>query len=121
MTGLRGYDAGMPDKVKHLVRWVRGILLKDGRPNNEQFVRSNPPEFLYKEFIGMIEYMSWHYVWHLAHSLEIIGYLHPDEKIADQALQFYDWICKKSHVTPETVDEMLERLADSNDPNKGVD
>lgn len=121
LTGIRGYDLGVPDEIKHLIRWVRGILLKDGRPNNGKFVRSDPPILQFKEFIAKIEYMSFHYVWHFAHSLQIIGYLHPDEQVRSEAIKYYNWICKKSHITPETKEEMIERLSDSLDPKKGVD
>lgn len=121
LTGIRGYDLGMPDDLKHLTRWMRGLIMKDGRPNNGKFVREDPPEINYKEFIKKTEYMSFHYVWHLAHSLQIIGYLHPDEIISAHALQYYDWLCKKSHINPETKGQMLKRLEDSESPNKGVD
>lgn len=53
-----------------------------------------------------------HYVMHLVHSLEIIGYRCPDIEFSEQALRAYQKFVKSFHLNFETEAEMEERLSE---------
>jgi hypothetical protein len=61
---------------------------------------------------GFGQYNS-HFVLHLIHAAEIIGYKHPDENIKKIWQEFYLNMCKAMHLNPETKKQMDNRLKDN--------
>jgi hypothetical protein len=55
-----------------------------------------------------------HFLMHLLHGAEILGYKHPDERFWQRWRDFYLKGCEEMHLTPETESEMDERLNDWN-------
>lgn len=53
-----------------------------------------------------------HYLSHLAHGAEIIGYKHPDERFRDRWRAFYARFVTEMHLAPESEAEMDVRLGD---------
>lgn len=53
-----------------------------------------------------------HYVSHLIHALEVIGYRCPFEATKNDALAAYKMFCKSFHLNIETFEQMVERLSD---------
>jgi hypothetical protein len=53
-----------------------------------------------------------HYLNHLMHGVEILGYKHPDERIRRRWHKFYLELVEDAHLKPETESEMDSRLGD---------
>lgn len=53
-----------------------------------------------------------HFLLHLIHCAEVVGYKHPDSNIRENWLSFYLLMSAQFHMTPETEDEMDYRLND---------
>ncbi len=53
-----------------------------------------------------------HYVLHLMHGAQILGYKHPDERFRERWLGFYLQLVEAFHLHPETEAEMDKRLGD---------
>jgi len=51
-----------------------------------------------------------HYIMHLVHAAEVIGYNHPQDEIRGHFRSWYLLMCRKLHVNPETEAQMNERL-----------
>lgn len=111
LTAIRGSDALYNENVRSLVRWLRRVTLKDADVNGN-FVHFGklPTE---KDLKPSLEYMTVHFVSHLMHALEIIGYKSKSDANAQIAFEFYLQICKVLHCNPETLDEMNVRLKDN--------
>ena len=65
-----------------------------------------------KTFFKHVDALPHHYVSHLAHAAEIIGYRHPDERFRLAWGLFYRAWCDDKHVNPESHDQMNLRLND---------
>jgi hypothetical protein len=63
-------------------------------------------------FFDNIDAIQFHYVTHLLHGAEIIGYKHPIPLFKRRWLHFYDLGCNHMHVNPETEGQMNARLSD---------
>lgn len=63
-------------------------------------------------FFQTVDQLPHHYVLHLGHGAEIIGYKHPDERFRNTWLEFYHELCRDMHMSPETENQMDERLND---------
>lgn len=65
-------------------------------------------------FFWSIDELPHHFVLHLLHGTEIIGYNHPDPAFATAWKEFYLRGCEDMHLNPETEREMDNRLSDWN-------
>ncbi|QSY98612.1 hypothetical protein J2J97_32425 (plasmid) [Rhizobium bangladeshense] len=63
-------------------------------------------------FFYVVDELPHHYVSHLAHAAQIIGYKHPDERFRRAWGYFYLRWCDDKHVNPETEYQMDKRLSD---------
>lgn len=113
MCALRGPDSSEKESdAKALSRLLRKIILKNADPN-QSFMRLGNIKHTVPRFIDNIEHFPLHFVLHLAHAFEIIGYLHPEEDIRNTGQFIYFEIVKSFHMKPETIEEMNSRLADN--------
>lgn len=75
-----------------------------------------PSRDLWKEvmakFFSVVDELPHHYLLHLAHGAEILGYKHPHPVIQASWREFYYAVCEDMHLTPETAEEMAARLND---------
>lgn len=120
LTAVRGCD----DEPK---TWTeRGVAYSPGRrltayirwcfmnPADERevdyaegsFFRSEPPQPFRPSEFG---HLPQHWYSHAMHALEIIGYRHPDPKVAEVALAYYSEMVHNMHLNVETFEEMVER------------
>lgn len=71
-------------------------------------------EHLWKEdttyFINTIDTLPLHYVMHLMHGAQILGYKHPDERFRERWNAFYRKLCDNFHLNYESELEMDKRL-----------
>ena len=104
------------DNSKIIVRGYRNVILKPAHnvgsflgkiPNQKQL-----GEAMDKFVKGFGQYNS-HFVLHLVHAAEIIGYHHPDPIIRTTWANFYLNMCKAMHINPETKEQMMDRLKDN--------
>ena len=65
-----------------------------------------------KAFFDGWDTLPAHYVKHLMHGVEILGYKHPDERFRTRWLAFYLALVESFHLNPESEAEMDKRLGD---------
>jgi len=121
MLTLRGPD-GLPKvcSTKALLFYIRGVVLKPAYPGLENVGEYIPDSFMRIDFenfdatsaqyFNSVDEYPHHFIMHLVHAAEIIGYNHPNEFWAGKFLHFYKYACKSLHMTPETKEELFKRL-----------
>jgi hypothetical protein len=137
LTAMRGPD-NMPKQcnAKPIVRYLRGVVCKPAG----DWSGKNDNSFMWGEYVKIIEkwhqherlpdehrqlfqtycWQFWddhdqyphHFIMHLVHCAEVIGYYHPDKSIRGHWLNFYASACESFHMDMETKDAMDERLND---------
>lgn len=70
--------------------------------------RSEPPKFKPSQ----LGHYPLHWYSHIMHCYEVVGYLHPDERLATQARAVYFSLVDGLHLEPESRDKMLNRLTE---------
>ena len=72
----------------------------------------HPSELLpaVQKFVKNMDHYPLHFVSHLMHAFEVIGYEHPDEETAEAFLEAYDIMVYALHLNPETVEQHRERM-----------
>lgn len=109
LTGIRGNDLGNCPKLKPVVRWIRSVVVVNGNKENDFMQVKSLPAV--EDFEDELEYLSVHYFRHLLHTLEIIGYMHPDYDISSIAFEYYLRLVDWCHLQPESRDHLEERLS----------
>lgn len=121
LAALRCTDTPFLPLSRIVVRWLRGLILVPGNPENvTQFMalidelpildESGPLE---KE----LEHSPVHFFCHLMESIEVIAYEHPDKIQRDKGFEFYTKMVKILELVFETHAEMRYRLRDKKWPN----
>jgi len=111
ISSLRGTDTGSCQQIKKINKWMRGITQNNADTSSPYMQEEKLPllEDIEKEF----EFCSVHYIIHFLQGLEIIGYNHPDTKIADIAKNYYYGLAQEVlNLNPETKGQLEERLRD---------
>lgn len=119
ITGMRGPDGcDKHNPAKCIVRYLRGAVLKpagnwSGRNDNDfmwgdkDLFDGNMGEFFYDA-----DRYPHHFLMHLIHCMQVVGYKHPDVFVAKNFGRFYLKACKALHMHAETEIEMDMRLND---------
>jgi hypothetical protein len=112
VLGLRGPDGHQYKAIKDIIRWVRGLTFKPGNPANVKvFMGGLPPRIEDRgECYNELMVVSTHFFGHLMHSLEVVGYRHPNVKIKWHAHNLFYDMCLMLHLPFETSDSFEERL-----------
>lgn len=117
LVALRGCDlAAKNDSAKTINRFIRQACLHpyDKRevtiPNSFFYVDRHVWRTQAEVFLSNLDSYPLHYVMHMVHAMEIIGYYHPDAWWRDTAKCFYLNICNKLHLNPETIQQLRTRL-----------
>lgn len=71
-----------------------------------------------KNFYHEVDMLPHHFIMHLLHGAEILGYHHPDGRFRDRWWGFYLMGCEDMHVVPESKTEMDNRLNDIFGPER---
>ena len=118
MLSLRGAD-GMPkhNSAKDVVHFMRDVILHPaysgyiGYP--EGFMRADYDSFqvIVNNFFKDTDSYPMHFLMHLIHAAEVVGYNHPDKKIRTYWLSFYEYACKSFHMNPESKRQLNSRLS----------
>jgi hypothetical protein len=75
-------------------------------------------DLIVKRFFESVDELPHHFVMHLLHGAEILGYHHPDRRFRERWLWFYFEGCNDMHVQPETQEQLDERLNDVFPPER---
>ncbi len=115
LTAIRGCDTvERHDPVKLIARALRGELLVPhcgDIAKSASFMRRYEGDELMRlmeAFAKSHDHYPHHYLMHLIHAAEIVGYYHPER--AGYWRAFYVCMCGKLHMTPETKAELDHRL-----------
>jgi len=119
MTAIRGADA-IPkhDTSKCIIRYFRGTVLKPAG----DWKGKNDNDFMWGEYMLFNHFADkfWydhdllphHFLMHLIHCAEVVGYKHPSIVIRAHWNAFYLNACRSFHMKPESEKEMDKRLND---------
>ena len=124
VSAVRGCDVSPKDcPVKRLSRYLRGCILVPhvGDIARASTFMSRPTQDEWRETVQGFFAEDWdmmplHYVLHLAHASQILGYYHPDIDSVDYGWlrtawrEFYVKMCSKMHLNPETREQLDARL-----------
>jgi len=114
MSAVRGCDSvSKEDASKPLIRAYRSYVLYsfDKTPSSFiDFVSSDELTERMGNFLGNFDHYPIHFVLHLLHASEIVGYHHPDMYIRRDWRWFYEKLVKKMHLTPESKTKLDQRL-----------
>lgn len=127
LTAIRGPDGVEKyHPVKSLMRWYRRcvlisafdrqVLIDPLDPRGGSFtgpIQLDSLEEVVAEHFRNIDRLPHHFVCHMTHAAEIVGYNHPLTEIADWWLSFYQDCCKDMHMHPESREELFARLGDN--------
>lgn len=117
-TALRGPDTLPKDNpAKRLCKFVRFAVLLNADTGSDFIDEGHVPYAdKYKVTVDHDEYPH-HFLMHLVHTAEVIGYYHPMGNIRRFFYEFYHDMCDAFHMHPETKEEMDERLKDFKEPD----
>lgn len=126
LTAVRGcdlepkqwYATGFADSPgRRITAWIRWCFMNPADPREVDiegaFFQSVAPgekegKFRPSEF----GHLPLHWYTHIMHSLEVIGYRHPDSTIANRAIRLYGEMVHGLHLRPEPMGGMIERLSE---------
>jgi hypothetical protein len=121
LSALRGCDtARKDDPSKFVTRALRTLLLNNADPSNTFMVGDGVPDADYvKTFLWDLDSYPMHFVAHIMHAAEIVGYKHPEERdplkyesenVKKWWANFYLDLVKALHLNPETEAQLDIRL-----------
>ncbi len=126
VTGLRGCDGlSKKDPSKHISRSIRMAALKNADTTTTYMKHNLFEELLEaaKVFVDDLDRYPTHFVLHMMHACEIIGYKHPEERVREVFSAVYNQIVWAMHLRPESKESLDHRLADKTEktsPTAGV-
>ena len=114
MSCIRGCDSvPKDDPTKLLARCLRAVILVSFDPKPSSFIENVEDPELERRMVAVLkdhDHYPVHYIMHLLHGAEIIGYHHPDWSVRDDWNWFYIKLCSCFHLNPESKAALDERL-----------
>lgn len=117
LTAIRGCDTAPKEDVsKDLSRAIRGLILLTHCADPKQsssFIEdcdSTELETRYNAFMRNCDQYPHHFVMHIVHATQVIGYCHASPVFRGVCELAYARFCSRLHVRPETEAAMNERL-----------
>lgn len=119
MTGMRGPDENNKyNAAKAITRYLRGVICKPAG----NWSRKNDNDFMWGDYSFFEDHSQkfWqdhdeyphHFIMHLIHCAEVVGYMHPKQEVGDYWSTFYLEACDAFHMAPESKKQMINRLND---------
>ena len=122
VSAIRGCDTVQRhDHSKVLARIYRSEILRshagDAKKSKSFILAATVPETVdyMQKFLNDCDHLPAHYVMHLLHASEILGYFLPDHERRDMWNSFYLVACRKYHLRPEPAAELIDRLEKDED------
>lgn len=122
LTAVRGCDLApkyhadgsvINTPERRLTAWIRWAFMNPADPREVDipgaFFQSQPPDPFKASAFG---HYPLHWVSHVAHAAEIIGFRHPDLTVRSEGQRIYRAFVHMLHMTPETFDQMVSRLSE---------
>jgi hypothetical protein len=117
MTVIRGCDtAPKDDPSKLLTRCVRAEILNAHCGDAQkcatfiQRVSDGELRIRFEAYRKNLDHYPHHFVMHMVHAIEIIGYCHPDLNTRLTWSSYYLMLCRGLHVNPESKEQLDARL-----------
>ena len=118
VAAIRGCDGVVKeDPTKPIMRELRGLILVpfDARElaYEKGFMVSFPSKATESGFSVLrksLDHYPVHYMFHLLHAMEIVGYCHPAEAVRVSYYERYCNLVRRLHLNPESKSEMDARL-----------
>ncbi len=118
-TAMRGPDNSRKhNPAKAIIRYLRGCVLKPAGNWRGQ----NDNDFMWGDYKIFTQWSGqfWedhdeyphHFLMHLIHCAQVVGYHHPDNEISRHWKAFYYLACHSFHMCPEKKEDMDKRLDD---------
>jgi len=121
MSGMRGCDiARKDDPSKALTRALRPVLCNNADTSNTFMGNTTAAKDLVEKFLWDMDRYPTHFIAHLMHAAEIVGFKHPDPALRKWWLEFYHNVVKGLHVNPETEEQLDVRLGFTPDELKFI-
>lgn len=126
LTGVRGGDLTpklpLDSTERQLVGHLRYCILHPADPREVgiepgAFFQTDPPWSWKASELG---HYPLHWYSHLMHAYEVVGYRHPDALLRLRALDIYRTLAQSLHLTPESKEQMIERLSEDRIANGTV-
>lgn len=125
LTGIRGCDLTpkypLDSMERKLVGWIRWCVMNPADPREVDaeagcfFISVCP--IVKPSALG---HYPWHWISHIVHCLEVIGYKHPDRRIAELAIGLYCKFVHSFHMNVETEFQFERRMAEDRIANGTV-
>lgn len=116
ISALRGCDGvGKHDISKKIVRRIRSAVLNNAGTKECEFMHSEITEQEIKDFSKNIDAYPIHFLLHIIHASEVIGYCCSIEKEKQFFREFYNIMVSSFHMMPESEECMHLRLKDGVD------
>lgn len=110
MSAFRGCDGEHKGDVsKNLLHNYRATIMNDADPSSP-FMQKR--DIHLDVFCENLDHYPMHFLFHLLHGTEVIGYRHPNPAVAAEWRHIYETIVHALHLQPETNEMMTERLKD---------
>ncbi|KKK78193.1 hypothetical protein LCGC14_2846000, partial [marine sediment metagenome] len=108
-----GCSTGESSPERHLVAFLRHCVLHPADPREVDicgaWFQTKPPDKWKPSQLG---HYPQHWYSHLMHCFEVVGHMHPDDRLRMDANRIYARLVHNMHLIPETRDQMLERLTE---------
>lgn len=118
ISSVRGCDtAQKDDPVKLLARSYRATILisPSSKPSSfMDYISDERVSIRMKSVCRDCDHLPHHYLMHLIHAAQIVGYHHPNHLISERWKWFYQRMCHQLHMSHETK-SMLERRLTANE------
>lgn len=113
LSSLRGCDGQSKyDISKKFIRKIRKTILNNAAEDTTSFMRDDFTLEEVREFAEDSDKYPIHFVMHLCHCCEIVGFKHPDKEIKEWFLNAYLIIVDALHLCPEDERKCDYRLRD---------
>lgn len=117
VSAIRGCDTVSRDEAsKWLARFYRACILNahigDVKKSVSFIKWMEPDEFwgYANTVLNFHDHLPHHYIMHMVHSAEILGYYHPDPIVNAMWRDFYHLFADKLHMNVETKEQLDHRL-----------
>lgn len=108
----RGCSTGESTPERQLSAYLRWCCLNTPDPREIDvpgaWIQSTTPVFKPSQ----LGHYPMHWVSHIMHCYEVVGYTHPDEDVREAALRVYVRIVHGLHLRAERYDDMMERFTE---------
>ena len=114
ISAVRSCDGELPGPHKELTKMVRKKILIAAHKNPKSFLNAQFDTQLFNiadDFISHHDHLPIHFVTHLMHAIEVIGYYYPVVKIRLKYMKVYEVWCARMHLRHETKHMLEKRLS----------